>query len=466
MRYKFRTIFTALLVLCICVIFIFGSQDGTASKGTSDKVVNWIIEIFDMNLEGTKKEDFSNFVRDAAHVTEFAIMGLLAFLTFVSYTRLRYTERIYYPLVCCIVVACVDEFIQGLTPDRYNDLHDVALDGAGAFVMILFCAALVRWIKPLYALVEYKSRPKMLYEGSPNLLDDDFIKNSGLKGMTVKSILDEIKPSDESTDFDTQGIVEEDLELPDQLPLEAEDVVTKYLALDSVAGEQPSEETESLNEEIEPSNEETESLEENAEVLDETASTEAEYIESAPQYIEPAQENTEEITEELAKEIEMVAEEIAPLVSNNESVIEIEPVIEQAEPEAEESLIEIPIKEEPAIEQAILKEPKREEVIAKRDRPIKSYPKRFPLSEELYYAASVIGKVNIEAAKRNERFANTAVPTRKNMERIYLTLGKTEHTKMEIVDVLNSDISYDEKINLINKEEKDTYEYFDSIIPQ
>jgi hypothetical protein len=52
------------------------------------------------------------------------------------------------------------------------------------------------------------------------------------------------------------------------------------------------------------------------------------------------------------------------------------------------------------------------------------------------------------------------------MERIYLTLGKTEHTKMEIVDVLNSDVSYDEKINLINKEEKDTYEYFDSIIPQ
>jgi hypothetical protein len=430
-----------------------------------------------MNLEGDNKAVFSNYVRAAAHVIEFAVMGLLAFLTFVSYTRLRYTERIYYPLVCCIVVACIDEFIQGFIPGRDNDLHDVALDGAGAIVMILLCAALVRWIKPLYALVEYKSIPKMLYEGSPNLLDDEFIKNSGLKGMTVKNILDEIQSSNKSADSVAQGMVEEDLELPEELPSEAEAVVNQYHALDSTAGDQPLEETDSLNEGTEPLDEEIETFE-LSEIFDESVFAEAEYIESAPQYIEPVEVITEEvaevipediskdISEELAKEIETVAEEIVPLVSDTESVIEIEPVIEQAEPETEESIIEVPIIDEPVIEQVTPKEPSREEVIAKRDRPIKSYPKRFPLSEELYYAASVIGKVNIEAAKRNERFANTAAPTRKNMERIYLTLGKTEHTKMEIVDVLNSDVSYDEKINLINKEEKDTYEYFDSIIPQ
>jgi hypothetical protein len=371
--------------------------------------------------------------------------------------------------VCCIVVACIDEFIQGFTPGRENQLRDVALDGAGAFVMILLCAALVRWIKPLYALVEYKSIPKMLYEGSPNLLDDEFIKNSGLKGMTVKNILDEIQSSNKSADSVAQGMVEEDLELPEELPSEAEAVVNQYHALDSTAGEQPLEETDSLNEGTESLDEEIETFE-LSEIFDESVFAEAEYIESAPQYIEPAEviseDISEDIPEELAKEIETVAEEIAPLVSATESVIEIEPVIEQAEPETEESIIEVPIIEELVIEQVTPKEPSREEVIAKRDRPIKSYPKRFPLSEELYYAASVIGKVNIEAAKRNERFANTAAPTRKNMERIYLTLGKTEHTKMEIVDVLNSDVSYDEKINIINKEEKDTYEYFDSIIPQ
>jgi VanZ family protein len=461
MRYKFRTIFTALLILCVCVIFIFGSQDGNASEGTSDKVVDLIIEIFDMNLEGDNKAVFSNYVRAAAHVIEFAVMGLLAFLTFVSYTRLRYTERIYYPLVCCIVVACIDEFIQGFIPGRDNDLHDVALDGAGAIVMILLCAALVRWIKPLYALVEYKSIPKMLYEGSPNLLDDEFIKNSGLKGMTVKNILDEIQSSNKSADSVAQGMVEEDLELPEELPSEAEAVVNQYYALDSAAGEQPLEETDSLNEGTEPLDEEIETFE-LSEIFDESVFAEAEYIESTPQYIEP----TEEITEEVAEEIETVAEEIAPLVLENEIVTEIDVANEQSQPETEESVIEVPIIEGPVIEQVTPEEPSREEVIAKRDRPIKSYPKRFPLSEELYYAASVIGKVNIEAAKRNERFANTAAPTRKNMERIYLTLGKTEHTKMEIVDVLNSDVSYDEKINLINKEEKDTYEYFDSIIPQ
>jgi hypothetical protein len=267
------------------------------------------------------------------------------------------------------------------------------------------------------------------------------------------------------------------LELPEELPSEAEAVVNQYHALDSTAGEQPLEETDSLNEGTEPLAEEIETFE-LSEIFDESVFAEAEYIESAPQYIEPVEVITEEvaevipediskdISEELAKEIETVAEEIAPLVLENEIVTETYVANEQSQPETEESIIEVPIIEEPVIEQVTPEEPSREEVITKRDRPIKSYPKRFPLSEELYYAASVIGRVNIEAAKRNERFANTAAPTRKNMERIYLTLGKTEHTKMEIVDVLNSDVSYDEKINLINKEEKDTYEYFDSIIPQ
>jgi len=83
------------------------------------------------------------YVRKAAHFTEYAILGMLAYrslaLTSFSFAR----ERIYLPAIAIVIaVASVDEFNQSFNTARAGSVYDILLDVSGGITMVVIIWAI------------------------------------------------------------------------------------------------------------------------------------------------------------------------------------------------------------------------------------------------------------------------------------------------------------------------------------
>ncbi|HUR83437.1 MAG TPA: VanZ family protein [Thermoanaerobaculia bacterium] len=88
------------------------------------KTEGWLERTF-----GRLRPEVNAMVRKTAHVTEYAILALLAW-------RARRTWAV--PLAICLLVASADETLQARTATRTGSPRDVALDMCGA-VAALVC---------------------------------------------------------------------------------------------------------------------------------------------------------------------------------------------------------------------------------------------------------------------------------------------------------------------------------------
>ncbi len=86
------------------------------------------------------------------------------------------------------------------------------------------------------------------------------------------------------------------------------------------------------------------------------------------------------------------------------------------------------------------------------------------LSDEMEYAALVIGEAVVEVTKLCNKLTEEQDLSRKEL--VNLALGRTEVLKSEILKILNKQIPFEEKKKLIENEKRETYDYFDSIIAQ
>lgn len=87
------------------------------------------------------------------------------------------------------------------------------------------------------------------------------------------------------------------------------------------------------------------------------------------------------------------------------------------------------------------------------------------VSVEFEYAASVIGKTVVEATKTcNDLTIN--IDEEDTRELVNLVLGRTEVLKAEILKILNSDNDFEAKKDLMQKEQAEAYDYFNSIKAQ
>lgn len=136
-------IFLTLTIIWLAVIFIFSSQTGDTSSNTSGAIVDIIVSIFIpdfLEYSPTEQQDISDtvsfIVRKGAHFAEYAILGLLSFLTAMTYIWKK------------MLSSSVDELHQGFVADRSPALRDVCIDSCGAFVGILFvCFSLSIYFK-------------------------------------------------------------------------------------------------------------------------------------------------------------------------------------------------------------------------------------------------------------------------------------------------------------------------------
>lgn len=192
MRSFFRILSIILLVLWMCTIFMFSNQTADASSQTSGKLIEAVAEKFypDFNDFSEEKqqeivESLQFYVRKAAHATEFAILGFLAFLTFISYVNLRFFTRCFWAFAVSAVYAASDEYHQRFVVGRSCELRDFLIDVSAVFLVVLLTALLVKIITPLrrktaFAGVNKKSLAKLnteLYEQ----LDNSYFEKESLK---------------------------------------------------------------------------------------------------------------------------------------------------------------------------------------------------------------------------------------------------------------------------------------------
>ncbi len=119
----------------MAVIFLFSSENGDESSATSGRVVAWICGLLRLSPSESALSAMTFCVRKAAHMTEFGLLGLLAFNTL----RLGFGKFSgIYPLAFCIasLYAATDELHQLFIADRSGQFTDWLIDSAGILLWL------------------------------------------------------------------------------------------------------------------------------------------------------------------------------------------------------------------------------------------------------------------------------------------------------------------------------------------
>ena len=126
-------------MLCwMVVIFMFSAEPDTESSELSGSVSYQIVSVVNTitashweKKELLDKAELIDYpVRKCAHMSEYAILTLLGFLT----------GRFLIPIGVTFVYACTDEFHQLFVPGRAGRFTDVLIDTTGGIIMLLFIA--------------------------------------------------------------------------------------------------------------------------------------------------------------------------------------------------------------------------------------------------------------------------------------------------------------------------------------
>lgn len=142
------------------LIFCLSSQNAEISSQTSGSVIESVASVFypgfaDMSADA-QNEIISNFqfiVRKTAHFSLYAVLGVLSFLSVISYRNLKYRFRLLISAGICLLYAASDEFHQLFIAGRSAEIRDVCIDFCGAALAITALALLARYIKPIYKTV-------------------------------------------------------------------------------------------------------------------------------------------------------------------------------------------------------------------------------------------------------------------------------------------------------------------------
>ena len=129
-----RMIFGITLAGWMLTIFLFSNQPATESSEISGTTADQI-----GNIAGNIEYP----IRKAAHMTEYAILGWLAFAFFCSF-EMRPKIRYIAALGFSFCYASTDEFHQLFIPGRSGQFTDVCIDTAGAAIGLLLLAILIK----------------------------------------------------------------------------------------------------------------------------------------------------------------------------------------------------------------------------------------------------------------------------------------------------------------------------------
>ena len=127
-----------LLTLCwMVMIFGFSAQSGEESGGLSSIISRPVTNAIAAWWENSDPEELylqvDSIVRNAAHFTEYAILGFLLMMALQKFGHIHW----WLPLSLGTVYAILDEWHQAYSPGRVSDPIDVLIDACGVFCGVM-----------------------------------------------------------------------------------------------------------------------------------------------------------------------------------------------------------------------------------------------------------------------------------------------------------------------------------------
>ena len=153
----FRIITTSLLVLTVAFILGNSLKTATESSAQSGKVQAFLQETANAIFPNNPPTVTSNFVRKAAHFCEFALLGFIAYFTYISYADNK--KFLFTVLLFGLLIAILDETVQLFVSGRVGQVKDVLLDFCGHFIGGIFAFAIYTLTIKIIA-----SKKKISYE--------------------------------------------------------------------------------------------------------------------------------------------------------------------------------------------------------------------------------------------------------------------------------------------------------------
>ncbi len=205
-----KTFFRVFSVICLVgwmgLIFYFSHQTAEQSSAISGSLITLLAERFYPNFEALSILEQQNIisslqgiVRSIAHFCIYGGLGFFAYLTFISYTALKYKARIFWMLETCLLYAVSDEFHQTFIDGRSMQIIDLTVDFAGALTAVIICCLFVLIVRPLHRRVAYKYKKQAEI---PVIYDVDFHENEfSLETQDENDQKEQIVMSGNSTDI-------------------------------------------------------------------------------------------------------------------------------------------------------------------------------------------------------------------------------------------------------------------------
>ena len=130
-----------IVVVWCALIFGYSNQKGDVSKSASDKVVNYIGDIFKIKKEN--REKLSLPVRKCAHFFVDFVLGFLV-INMLKTFNVRTSYSIIISIIFCVLFAGSDELHQLFIKARTANVGDVLLDSSASMFGIYLYYLLVR----------------------------------------------------------------------------------------------------------------------------------------------------------------------------------------------------------------------------------------------------------------------------------------------------------------------------------
>ena len=146
--------------MLMTAIFCFSAQGADESSALSDgiavKIIVGFFPDFD-ELSTIKQEeiihDTTFYVRKLAHFSLYFLMGVLSFLTVVSYKKFRLFLRFLISYLFSVLYAVSDEIHQLFVPGRSGEIRDVFVDSCGVILSLLIISIICNLSKKVKDLI-------------------------------------------------------------------------------------------------------------------------------------------------------------------------------------------------------------------------------------------------------------------------------------------------------------------------
>lgn len=139
-----RRFVTDILPFCawLAVIFTLSTGAGAATHTNSglDRFLAQFFPAFYHRLTWPQLDALHYYLRKAAHVTEYAVLGILAVRAFLPDATDVFRKTFLFAWIFCTLYAATDEMHQIFVPGRTPKVTDVLLDSVGSALGVALMA--------------------------------------------------------------------------------------------------------------------------------------------------------------------------------------------------------------------------------------------------------------------------------------------------------------------------------------